>query len=80
MSERNKTHFGRDMDGHRKVRQEDVEELVTDPDGVKHLKDDVRLGGAVADTGVAGALRAKEIGQLVADNREDVAKVTGQKH
>jgi hypothetical protein len=79
MSERNKTHFGRDMDGHRKVKQEDVSELETDPRGADYIRDDVRLGGAVADTSAEGALRAKEIGRMVEDNRDDVAKVTGKK-
>jgi hypothetical protein len=78
MSERQKPHFGRDRDGHRKVRQEDVDDLITDPDGAKHMRDDVRLGGAVADTGLEGARRAKEIGEMVQGNREDVARVTGK--
>ena len=76
MSERHNKHNGRDLDGARKVRAEDVEELVTDPDGVEHLRDDVRLGGAVADIGLEGARRGKEIERLVSDNRDDVERVT----
>lgn len=78
MSERNKTHFGRDVDGHRKVRQEDVEDLELNPEGQAYLRDDVRLGGAVADTGVEGARRAQEIGKLVQENRENVSRATGK--
>lgn len=75
MSERNKPHNGRDRSGHYKVRQADVDDLTTDPDGAEHLRDDVRLGGAVADIGVDGAERARHIEQLVRDNRDDVGKL-----
>ena len=34
MSERRKTHNGRDLSGHFRVKQVDVEDLKTDPDGV----------------------------------------------
>lgn len=77
MSERNKPHNGRDKDGHRKVRQEDVEDLVTDPKGEDYLRDDVRLGGAVADIGAHAGERAREIAELIEMNREDVKKVAG---
>ena len=50
MSERNKPHNGRDVDGHFKVRKADVDDLVTDPEGSDFLRDDVRLGGAVEAT------------------------------
>jgi hypothetical protein len=38
----------------------------------------VRLGGAVADTGPHAADRAREIGELIANNREDVERLTGK--
>jgi hypothetical protein len=78
MSERNKTHNGRDVDGRFRVRQADVDDLLTEPDGVELVRDDVRLGGAVADTGPHAADRAKEIGELITTNAEDVSKVTGK--
>ena len=50
MSERRKTHNGRDRSGHFKVKQADVDDLRTDPKGEDFIRDDVRLGGAVEDT------------------------------
>ena len=44
--------------------------------GVDFVRDDVRLGGAVADTGPHAADSAKEIGELIESNREDVSRVT----
>jgi hypothetical protein len=78
MSERNKTHNGRDVDGHFKVRQADVEDLETDPKGVDFIRDDVRLGGAVADIGAQAGQRAAQIHELVEENRENVNKLTGK--
>ena len=78
MSERNKTHNGRDKDGHFKVRQADVEDLETDPNGVDFIRDDVRLGGAVADTGAQAGQRAAQIHELVEENRENVNKLAGR--
>ena len=78
MSERHKTHNGRDVDGHYKVRQADVEDLETDPNGVDYIRDDVRLGGAVADIGAHAGQRAAQIHELVEENRENVKKLTGQ--
>ncbi len=72
MSERNKPHNGRDKSGHYKVRQEDVEELRAQPQGEDFVRDDVRLGGAIEDTGVAGAERGKRIEKLIDQNRSDV--------
>lgn len=77
MSERHRTHNGRSLDGHFKVRQADVEELETDPDGPDFIRDDVRLGGAVADTGAHAGERAAHIHELVEENRENVKKLTG---
>ena len=74
MSERHKTHNGRDMDGHFKVRQADVEDLQTEPEGADYLRDDVRLGGAVIDTGPDAGKRGAHITELVQENRENVSK------
>lgn len=78
MSERNRTHNGRDLDGHFKVRQADVEDLETDPRGVDFIRDDVRLGGAVADIGAQAGQRAAHIHELVEENRENVNKLAGK--
>jgi len=78
MSERNKTHNGRDLDGNFRVRQADVEEVLENPDGTAILRDDVRLGGAVADTGPHAGDHAKEITQMIDENRSDVRRATGQ--
>jgi hypothetical protein len=72
MSERHKTHNGRDQSGHFKVKQTDVEDLRTEPDGEEHVRDDVRLGGAIEDTGPNAGKRGKQVGNLVENNREDV--------
>ena len=76
MSERHKTHNGRDQSGHFKVKQVDAEELRADPSGEEFLRDDVRLGGAVEDTSLEGVERAREIEKLVQQNRVDVEKAT----
>jgi hypothetical protein len=78
MSERNKPHNGRDLDGHFKVRQADVEDLEADPNGPDYIRDDVRLGGAVADIGAQAGQRAAHIHELVEENRENVNKLTGK--
>jgi hypothetical protein len=78
MSERNKTHNGRDVDGHYKVKQADVDDLETDPQGADFIRDDVRLGGAVADTGAQAGQRAAQIHELVEENRENVNKLAGR--
>ena len=78
MSERHKTHNGRDLDGHFKVRQADVEDLETDPNGVDFIRDDVRLGGAVADIGAHAGEHAAHIHDLVEENRENVNKLAGK--
>ena len=78
MSERKKTHNGRDRSGHFKVKQDDVEDLVTDPSGQEYLRDDVRLGGAVEDIGPAAGQHGERIGDLVETNRENVARAVGR--
>jgi hypothetical protein len=76
MSERDKPHNGRDLSGQRKVKQTDVEELKADPAGAEFMRDDVRLGGAVQDTGPGAAQRSKRIGDLIESNRDDVEQST----
>lgn len=76
MSERNKPHNGRDRSGHFKVKQDDVEELRTDPNGEDYLRDDVRLGGAVEDIGPGAGQHGERIGELVEQNRENVQRAT----
>ncbi len=78
MSERRIPHNGRDTSGNFKVKQVDVDDVTTEPDGVDVMRDDVRLGGAVEDTGSTAGTRGEHIGELVTDNREDVARVTGK--
>lgn len=78
MSDHKKTHNGRDVDGRFRVRQEDVDDLLADPKGEDFVQDDVRLGGAVADTGPNAAEPARHIGELISDNREDVDRATGR--
>ncbi|HEX2716662.1 MAG TPA: hypothetical protein VHM67_03220 [Gemmatimonadaceae bacterium] len=75
MSERNKPHNGRDVSGHFKVKREDVDDLRTEPRGEEFVQDDVRLGGAVEDTGSHAGERGARIGDLVDENREDVKRV-----
>jgi len=76
MSERNKPHNGRDVDGHLRVRQADVDDLVTDPEGTDRLRDDIRLGGAVEDTGPDAGRRGARITDLVQENRDNVKRTT----
>jgi hypothetical protein len=78
MSDRHKPHNGRDLDGQFKVKRADVEDLRTDPKGADYIEDDVRLGGAVEDTGAEAGRRAERIADLVNTNRENVARVTGR--
>lgn len=78
MSERSRPHNGRDLDGRYKVRQADVDDLETDPKGTDFIRDDVRLGGAVADVGAQAGQRAAHIHELVEQNRKNVDKLTGK--
>jgi len=78
MSDRQKPHNGRDRDGQYKVKRADVEDLRTDPKGVDYMEDDVRLGGAVEDTGADAGRRAERIADLVNTNRENVNRLTGR--
>ena len=75
MSERNKPHNGRDTNGNHKVRREDVEDKLADPQGEDFIRDEVRLGGAVEDIGPQAGQQGEEITRLVEGNREDVGKL-----
>ena len=75
MSERNKPHNGRDSDGNFRVKQVDLDEVITDPEREDIIRDDVRQGGAVADIGALAGQRAAEIGRRIEENREDVRKL-----
>ena len=77
MSDRHKPHNGRDSDGHFRVKRVDVDETQNDPEGEDFIRDDVRTGGAVADIGAHAGERAKEIAQRIAENRDDVRRLTG---
>lgn len=79
MSERRKTHKGRDLSGRFRVKQVDVEDLETEPGGVDFIKDDVRLGGAVADTGPHAGERGVRIGELVKRSRVKKKKTSAKK-
>lgn len=72
MSERHKPHNGRDQSGHFKVRRADVDELLTDPNGTDYLKDDVRLGGAVEDTGLDAGQAGGRIERLIERNEDEL--------
>jgi hypothetical protein len=79
MSDRHKPHNGRDTDGRYKVRQEDVEDKLADPMGADLVRDDVRLGGAVEDTGPLAGRAGEEVTRLVEDNRADVEKLVEER-
>ena len=77
MSDRNKPHNGRDKSGHFKVKQVDLDDLQTDPQGADFVRDDVRLGGAVEDVGAEAGRRAAHISELVDENRANVERAVG---
>jgi hypothetical protein len=79
MSERRKTHNGRDTSGNFKVKQADVDDLETNPDGTDIIRDDVRLGGAVEDTSATAGQLGQHVGELVDENRENVDRVAGRR-
>jgi len=77
MSERRKTHNGRDTSGKFKVKQADVDDLRTEPQGEDFVRDDVRLGGAIEDTGPDAGRHGEQIAELVETNRDNVERATG---
>ena len=70
MCDRKKPHNGRDRSGHFKVKQADVDDLRETPGGEEFVRDDVRLGGAIEDTGPQAGQRGERIGELIEENRE----------
>ena len=74
MSDRHKPHNGRDRSGHFKVRQDDVDEKLADPNGEDYIRDEVRLGGAVEDVGSLAGRRAAELQATIDKNRECVER------
>ena len=78
MSERKKPHNGRDLDGDMRVKRADFDDKLADPNGADLIRDDVRLGGAVADTGPLAGERAAQISELVEQNREDVQRTVAE--
>lgn len=78
MADRQKPHNGRDRDGHFKVKQDDVDDLLLDPEGVDYLKDDVRLGGAVEDTGLEAGRAGERIERSIDENRYEVDHLVGR--
>lgn len=72
MSDRHKPHNGRDTSGQFKVRRDDVEEKLADPNGADYIRDEVRLGGAVEDIGLEGGRRGDELQRKIDANRECV--------
>ena len=75
MSERHKPHNGRDSSGKFRVKQVDLDDVQADPAGEDIVRDDIRVGGAIADTGALAGQRAAEIGEAIEDNRENVKKL-----
>ena len=72
MSDRHKPHNGRDTSGQFKVRQDDVEDKLADPNGLDYIRDEVRLGGAVEDIGAQAGRHADELQAKIDKNRECV--------
>jgi hypothetical protein len=70
MSVRNKPHNGRDTSGNFKVKQAGVDDLVTEPNGTDIVGDDIRLGGAIEDTGPQAGQRGVRIEKLIEEDRE----------
>ncbi|HEX7942525.1 MAG TPA: hypothetical protein VF488_12010 [Gemmatimonadaceae bacterium] len=74
MSERHKPHNGRDSTGNFRVKQVDLDDVQADPQGEDIVRDDIRAGGAIADTGALAGQRAAEIGDAIEEDRENVKK------
>ena len=75
MSDRHKPHNGRDVNGQHHTKLVDVEDKVADVKGEDYVRDDVRTGGAVLDTGPQAGQRGEHVSELVEENREVVAKM-----
>jgi len=74
MSERHKPHNGRDKTGNFRVKQVDLDDVQADPAGEDIVRDDIRVGGAIADTGALAGQRVAEIGDAIVEDRENVKK------
>ena len=70
MSDRHKPHNGRDRSGHFKVRQDDVDDKLADPNGADYIRDEVRLGGAVEDVSAEAGRRADELQRKIDNDRD----------
>ena len=49
-----------------------------DPEGVDIIRDDVRLGGAVADTGPQAGAAGEQVERLIDENRFEVDHLVGR--
>jgi hypothetical protein len=78
MTDRHKTHNGRDLGGHYGARQEDVDDILTDVAGTDIIREEVRHDGAVADTGIDAGANGHKIAEMIDENREDVRRVAGK--
>jgi hypothetical protein len=74
MSDRHRTHNGRTLNGQFKVRQDDVDDKLADPNGSAFVADEVRLGGAVEDVGPDAGRRAEDLQHLIDKNRDCVER------
>jgi hypothetical protein len=79
MTDRHKPHNGRDLSGKYGAPAEDVDDILTEKTGQDLIRHDVKLGGAVADIGADAGYKAKEISNLIDENRDDVRRVTHRK-
>ena len=77
MSDRHKPHQGRATNGDHRVKAVDFEDKRSDVDGEELIADDVRLGGAVIDTGPHAGERGERIQRLVDDNRDNTVRAVG---
>ena len=78
MTDRHKPHNGRDLSGKYGAPAEDVDDILTEKTGPDLIRHDIKLGGAVADIGAEAGYKAKEISNLIDENRDDVRRVTGK--
>ena len=56
-----------------------MEDVLEDPQGTDFVQDDVRLGGAVEDTGLHAGESGKEIERMIDLNSYDVALNAGKR-
>ena len=75
MTDRHKPHNGRDVNGQHHTKLVDVEDKRADINGEEFVRDDVRTGGAVIDTGPQAGQRGERVTELVEENRLVVDKM-----